>query len=367
MNRTIPALTGLRFFAALAVFLFHFGASWSARAHFPAPITTFLKHGYMGVSVFFILSGFILSYGYRDRLREWRDVVDFLVSRVARIYPVYLVALAIGFVFAEPFSAATGIRVLSMTQSWGGAQSATGYAWVMQAWTLSVEMGFYLCFPALFLIVRKLTGPRAAIGAAIAAALIIGFALPTIGPAAPIRQEASDALLKWPLPLLRMVEFVYGMLLCQIFATTPGLSRSLLTSPTAVIANTAAIIVLLATAVGSQALSVVAVLFGLLIYQLAARRTWLAAMLSTRSVVLLGGASYAIYLLQGPIRAWMQFAVPSPALAAALNPIVLVAFSILVYQWVEEPARRLIRRRAALLVGHGARPAERLPQSVAER
>lgn len=78
--------------------------------------------------------------------------------------------------------------------------------------------------------------------------------------------------------------------------------------------------------------------------QLAVARTRLAALLSSRALLLLGSASYAIYMLQGPVREWVNLIVPSPALAAALNPFVLLAVALAAYRFVEEPARRMLVR-----------------------
>src|SRR5262245_17710234 len=62
-KRTLPALTGARFFAALFVMLFHFGA----RSRMPAWLVTVLEHGRAGVSFFFVLSGFCLPIPYAPR------------------------------------------------------------------------------------------------------------------------------------------------------------------------------------------------------------------------------------------------------------------------------------------------------------
>jgi peptidoglycan/LPS O-acetylase OafA/YrhL len=147
-----------------------------------------------------------------------------------------------------------------------------------------------------------------------------------------------------------MVEFAYGMFLYQVFATTTSLHSSRLTSSYAVTVNLLFIIGLLARPLNPHWLSLTSVLFGFLIYQLAARRTWLSSMLSMRWVLILGGASYAIYILQGPVRAWIKIAVPSELLSAAINPVVLVVLSVSVYLWIEEPARRAIMRSAESLI-----------------
>src|SRR5438105_5116432 len=84
----LPALTSLRFFAAFHVFIFHvqaivavFGPAWYQRL---------ASIGYVGVSFFFVLSGFILVYTYEGKPIMARD---FWRARFARVYPAYAFAL----------------------------------------------------------------------------------------------------------------------------------------------------------------------------------------------------------------------------------------------------------------------------------
>lgn len=85
MPSEVQTLTALRGFAALWVVVFHYcdNVAWP---NTPALVT----QGALAVDIFFVLSGFILVYVYRDRL----DIPDFLLKRFARLYPVHLVTLA---------------------------------------------------------------------------------------------------------------------------------------------------------------------------------------------------------------------------------------------------------------------------------
>ena len=64
----LHGLTGIRFIAAMMVLLFHFGSTFAGRAGLPQPIVRLLANGYLGVSLFFMLSGFIITYTYDGRL-----------------------------------------------------------------------------------------------------------------------------------------------------------------------------------------------------------------------------------------------------------------------------------------------------------
>jgi peptidoglycan/LPS O-acetylase OafA/YrhL len=96
----LPALTGIRFFFALGVVLFHQLPSFSPEdlAQLPQWLLNFLATGYIGVSFFFVLSGFILGHTYARARRL--DLRAFYVARFARVYPLFLFSLGIYLPFA---------------------------------------------------------------------------------------------------------------------------------------------------------------------------------------------------------------------------------------------------------------------------
>jgi peptidoglycan/LPS O-acetylase OafA/YrhL len=85
----IRSLTGLRGLAAAWVVLYHFHqADASAGA-----LGTFLRHGYLAVDIFFVLSGFVMALSYTHLFAKGLSVQSFgvfLVRRFARIYPLYI-------------------------------------------------------------------------------------------------------------------------------------------------------------------------------------------------------------------------------------------------------------------------------------
>ena len=90
-NDSIPALTSLRFFAAFYVILFHAHEFSGINAYL---LNNFFNSGYLAVDFFFILSGFILSYTYYPQIKSKSFFhKEFLIKRVARIYPVHLFTL----------------------------------------------------------------------------------------------------------------------------------------------------------------------------------------------------------------------------------------------------------------------------------
>lgn len=161
----IASLTGLRAIAAGMVFFYHWlfdtPQSWSL---IPRAI---VAHGYLGVAIFFALSGFLITVRYKDALRERRiSYGHYLLKRFVRIYPLYLfvflvfVALPgrpLGFAPDSPLRYFVG---LTLTQAFFPPLYLSG---VSTAWTLTIEELFYFVAPGLM---RLFSGSRTAPGAA---------------------------------------------------------------------------------------------------------------------------------------------------------------------------------------------------------
>ncbi|WP_391120056.1 acyltransferase family protein [Psychrobacillus sp. L3] len=158
----IKPLTSFRFFAALAVFVSHL----SFLGNFNETKWIFeniFYEGYLGVTFFFILSGFILTYNYHEKFNEINiaKIKGFLKARIARIYPVYLltfviaIPLSLGMIFKEPliyFSVA--IVNLLMLQSFIPV-SGVYFSYNGPSWSISDEMFFYILFPLLIYFLLK--------------------------------------------------------------------------------------------------------------------------------------------------------------------------------------------------------------------
>ncbi len=144
----LPALTGLRAFAACNIVFFHF-----SNPQWFGPFAPIVDNGYTAVSFFLLLSGFILSYNYsalaqRGELVHWR----FWVARLSRLYPIYAFALLLSLGMLHDEWAARPHRefieglVLTplLLQGWSPSLSTF---WNTPAWTMSTEAFFYLVFP----------------------------------------------------------------------------------------------------------------------------------------------------------------------------------------------------------------------------
>ena len=149
----LRALTTLRFLAALWVVLF---TAWQYLDIGFVP--TAVTKGYLGVEVFFVLSGFILSHVYLEAAgrKDGFSYRGFLWARIARVYPLHLVTLA-GMIGLGVAATVAGLTVseslldwrslpahLSLTHAWGLASSA---AFNHPSWSISAEWFAYLSFP----------------------------------------------------------------------------------------------------------------------------------------------------------------------------------------------------------------------------
>ena len=167
----LPALTGLRAFAAVWVVLLHLSAVLPALAPVAwSSIRWLAIPGFLGVDVFFVLSGFILSYNYEalfaERFRRG-SYVGFLRARLARIYPLHLflllaLVLAVrGFGLGAPidparFSSGQLIESVLLVHAWLGHADA----WNSVSWSLSLEWLAYLCFPLAIWLARGASRAR---------------------------------------------------------------------------------------------------------------------------------------------------------------------------------------------------------------
>ncbi|MBO0863966.1 MAG: acyltransferase, partial [Mycobacterium sp.] len=169
----IKALTGLRVIAAVWVVLFHFRPLLRAAApDFSDALAPVLNCGAQGVDLFFILSGFVLTWNYLDRMGwSWstRATLHFLWLRLARVWPVYLVTLHlaaawviftlhVGHVPSEDvgqLTAVSYVRQVLLVQLWFQPYF-DGSSWDGPAWSISAEWLAYLLFGVLVLVVFRM-------------------------------------------------------------------------------------------------------------------------------------------------------------------------------------------------------------------
>ncbi len=192
-----PALDGLRALAVVAVLLFHSGFSWA-------------RGGYLGVSAFFTLSGFLITTLLLEERRRTGTIslTRFWARRFRRLLPAALVAIALGALWvatSAPHDVAADFRVdglaaLFDVANWRFVFADRGYldtftlatgttlpqSPVLHFWSLAIEEQFYLLFPPLLLAIAVLARGRrrliaSVLGVFIAASTLLGVVLGTGG------------------------------------------------------------------------------------------------------------------------------------------------------------------------------------------
>lgn len=151
----IKPLTSLRFFFAFMVFVSHLWFIKDDGAFATQLYEHIFSEGYIGVSFFFILSGFILSYTYKDKIINNKiSKQSFWIARLARIYPLHFITLMV----AVPLSFRSDmiewiirfVLNLFLVQSFVPSQDVYFY-FNSVSWSISDELFFYLVFPFLIL------------------------------------------------------------------------------------------------------------------------------------------------------------------------------------------------------------------------
>ena len=377
----IHALTGLRFLAALLVLFSHFPEI----IPFDQAALPLVRQGAAGVTVFFVLSGFLLTYNYfYTFVDSTAGAASFLRARVARIYPMHVVALlvvtpAVIWLTDPTPSLASWFVNLSMLHALIPARSM--HLWNIPSWSVSAELIFYCAFP--FFIWSVLARVRRPGGLLRLLAVLFMIEALLFCAVAVLTERRFQQSGKTPeditmilervkfFPGLRIWEFLLGCVVGRLFLYVMAhrahgrrnvLDRRRVRNGLLLLVALAAGGILLVPAhvdVPSSGLFAQLATAGLyvvytplavvLIAVVAWGPTAVTPILEHRWARTLGNASYSVYLLQWTVvlvvaeASWAPNPRTWPFSAAAIA--VLIAVSIASARWIEAPARTLIRGR----------------------
>jgi peptidoglycan/LPS O-acetylase OafA/YrhL len=296
----LDGLTSVRFFFAMMVVVGHFTGQFAAEfGTLPGFVYNMAP---LAVSWFFVLSGFIIAYNYPE-LSTNRQRRDFLILRVARLWPVHCAVLTAAVSFLYVTNNGYLLRHedwlfyhYTLTQTWTmNADIANGYNG--PSWSVSNELFFYIAYIGMLAPWRWL---RILV---VLVPIVIGAALPIVhGCFLPVDSPGSTAgsphcnLLIFQFPPARLIEFVSGVVIYRVNLRIPQLIG--LAAATAVFGSFTPPI----PGIGNDPLVLAAVREillvvggGVLIASLA-RDGWLSRLLSFRPLVIGGEISYSIYL-----------------------------------------------------------------------
>ena len=355
----LHALTGLRIFAALAVYFSHVGPPAAA----PRFVSTAFNSGYYGVTFFFVLSGFVLAINYFDTIRRptRRAVWSYGVARFARVYPLYILVLVYLLARLSQSGAPLGSwpeHVLAL-QAWD-PDLRVAYAYNGPAWTIGVEVFLYATFPLLVLVLarldRGLRALMATVGVIVVVMVVIAVVFTITGLSDLPRDDPSSAH-RWlyRTPLFRLGDFALGILAARLFLRLRDgehrlrLGSSLIAVAlvaTMLFATRAALLYSAASWDVAYALPAFALLLGLAL----APGNLVARFLSIPVIVLFGEASYAFYLVHVPMltllgkSGWATIVTPMTIAIQVFQLGIVLALAVGLHVLVEKPARSWLRR-----------------------
>jgi peptidoglycan/LPS O-acetylase OafA/YrhL len=365
-NRLAP-LTGLRGVAACSVLLAHAIDTAFVYEHTVQPFTA--RIAYFGMSLFFVLSGFVIHYNYSDLFNSEplkTALSRFYIARFARLYPLYAVGIFCSLpMIPLPYAPWIVISYLTMTQSWINAEMTV----FPPDWSISTEWFFYLVFIPLTMILANLRRPMR-VFIVFSIVIIVGFSITFALWRDPITAFAdkwfwhgntiSAGSWGWVYyfsPYVRIFEFISGMLMAQAYKVrdTEWLPSIVLPiclmwcgivfisgwlPPWAPLEN------LVPNFIYAPAIALV-------MLHVCKRKSWLSDALSSRPMVFLGEISYSIYIWSFFIMTMLSsmFASAHPITIAYFNSglkvIVICAVTVVMaygsYALIEAPSRRWIR------------------------
>ena len=386
----IPPLTGIRAIAAFMVFFHH-----ANQADFPYPVFRILNEFHTGVTVFFVLSGFLIGLRYYDTCEIsgiWFR--RYIKNRIARIYPMYLLITVCTFIVAYflkdasvyngfPYSSLLILLNVFFIRGFFDDLKFTGLS---QGWTLTVEECFYFMAPLFFISIKK---NKNAIWFLPLLILSIGTVLVLIfshfslfgfysnftfmflytftgrcveffiGIALALRilkQQNTNTLIHWPMfTILGIIGMAAGIGIMALQPLTEKIHFGLY-QPMGIFSNN----IILPIGIAS------------LFYGLIKEPSWLRNFLGSKPMVLLGKSSYIFYLihigfiatffrnwienLSGHLSDWfdskqltlLSETADSTIFKIALLFVFLNIISIFLFTYIEEPVNHFIRKSGFL-------------------
>ncbi len=381
----IRQLTGLRIVAALWVVAFHFMFTpGDAYTELLEPLRPVITTGALGVDLFYVLSGFVITLTYLDKTGKRptvRGTVSFWWARICRIWPVYaLVTTLFGgwllykrtqvdddflaYQLVQPeLDWWSYLKQLLMIQLWDEPYF-DGVSFVGPAWSISAEWAAYVSFPLLVLLLFRLRRAPAVVTGALAVACMVPFAY--------ICYSTGEPYYAWSWLTRIGAGFLAGAFTCL------AVRKIRITPRVESIAATVAVLAVVEIVIGLwwgdwrgqgrlEHGGVVVLFFPVLVGALALSGRGLSRLLASGPMVHGGRISYSLYLVHIPIfeifwtnMIWNPRIAEGSGLGTFLIPhvpLLCLLVAHLVYRYVEEPSRLWLRGRGPGRWVRSGRPA----------
>jgi peptidoglycan/LPS O-acetylase OafA/YrhL len=354
-----PALDGVRAIAILMVLLVHTGAFL-----IPGPDDHVLPGGALGVDLFFVLSGFLITSLLLERRGERHPIASFYLRRALRLLPAVVVLLVgtavIALAEGEPARtvANTFAAVLTYTTNWALLAGVSIERHLTHLWSLAIEEQFYAVWPLVLLGVLATARGRTQL-----LWLTLGLALASAVWRAALWESGHG----WERLYLRTDVRADSLLIGAALAQLPWRRVAAVSTRWRTVAGGAALVALLAAAETLKAssavlylggYSVVAILAAVLIAAVLPGGGALATTLGAAPAVAVGRLSYSLYLWHFPI----FIVVGEHTGGWATAPRVVVAWALTFA--VAAASYRLVERPALTLKGRVGRRAASLAQAT---
>ena len=328
-------IDGLRAFAVISVVLFHLG---------------FLPNGYLGVDIFFVISGYLItSIIYSKSEKNQFSILDFYQRRIRRIIPLLLftttLALIIGLflmlpddldnlaqsVFASNFSANNILMYITSSDYWSVKNE---YKPLMHTWSLGIEEQYYLIYPFIFLFLQGGKVKYIKISLFLLTIISLSFFL-----------ISDNSAQKFYLLHHRFFEFTIGGLGAILFKNTNFKSGSL-NNYMLIFSAIAGLITIAYPSSDFNSIKIIVITLSTSIILIVGKnfsntKTWYDFIFENKLAVTIGKISFSIYMMHQLIFAFSRYAFLEEITSFwAFNLVALtIAVSFLTYHFIENPLR----------------------------
>jgi peptidoglycan/LPS O-acetylase OafA/YrhL len=363
----ILPLTSVRIFAALYVVLLHC-TYWTGGYDVSTWFGRFVRNGYTAVGFFFTLSGYILAHVYLNTDRPF-DRRSFWTSRFARAYPLLFASLLFDvprnlFIGVPHHNAPANLVTTNVSlfteslllQSWSGIFRSLN----APSWSLSAEAFFYLLFPFLASWIWRHKAHRSLLAfiflwlSAMLAPTLVTLWQPQL-----FTESTTGSLLQQSvelMPIFRLFEFFAGVALCSIQHSIVSKLALSARHHFGYVSVTAAVVLFSIVIQFANRIPMLVMsdgfllpVYGFAILGLINLTGWLQTLLSHKTLVVLGEASYAVYLLHLPLLFYFQHFFPmQTATSWLLYLAAVLLLSVASLFLLERPARKAILARATI-------------------
>ncbi len=352
----LKGLTGIRFFAAIHVVLYHnFYLFGSITENTHSLVQSFFNKGEVAVSFFFVLSGFILTHVYKDKMNSTLDRKKFLLARFAKLYPLYVLGFLLDlprgilyFLENNTFEIAlvkistSSIAYLLMLQSWIPQLTPN---WNSPAWSLSCEAFFYIVFT---IFITKILSTKkdwilSVMSIAIPACLYIFLESTNFD-----FENSLNKVLFRSFPLLRIFEFILGILAYKYISSVGVIQNYIKNNSNFIFWSS----LLASIFFGTQD----SLPFKPMMYFFIFMPLFICMIISTYSqkikglffienniLKLLGASSYALYITHQPIHSLFARYTNPGMISGSIYFILIIPVSVLLYKFIELPLQKKIK------------------------